>query len=166
MLENENKMRLGPYPVRSPKRFVSGLVLIGISVFVLWAVRDLAHGTIEAMGPGLFPRSLGVLLGLAGVIHLGASFVIDGEPLEKWSLRAPLLVPLGILLFAILIRPCGLSVAGFVGLLVAGFATPEARPREVIIFALLINIACIVLFRYLLELAIPVLIIPGLGIDI
>ena len=48
----------------------------------------------------------------------------------------------------------------------SGFATPEARPREVIVFAALLSLASVILFRYLLQISVAVLIIPGTGISL
>jgi putative tricarboxylic transport membrane protein len=150
--------------IRSPQRFVAGAVLIGVCCFVLWAVADLDPGTVKAMGPGMFPRSLAVLLGIGGIVLIAVSLWLDGEPLGRWSLRGPILVPAGILLFAMTVRPFGLSVACMLALVASGFATPATRPREVIVFAALLTLASVVLFRYLLQISVPVLVIPGTGI--
>jgi len=159
-----NTGRSVPFRIRSPQRLVAGVVLLGICFFVLWAVADFRQGTVTAMGPGMFPRALAVLLGMGGAILVAVSFWIDGEPLEQWSFRGPILVSAGILLFALTIRPLGLSVAAMLALVVSGFATPGARPRGLIVFAVLMTLACVVLFRYLLEISVPVLIVPGTGI--
>lgn len=156
----------GPLRIRAPQRFVAGVVLIGICVFVLWAVRNLSLGSIKFMGPAMFPRVLAVMLGLSGFALIVLSLLRDGEALRTWSYRGPVLVTLAILLFALTIRDFGLAVAGFLALFVSGFATPEARPRETLIFAVAMTAACIILFRYLLGMAVPVLIIPGTGIEI
>ena len=74
--------------------------------------------------------------------------------------------PGGILLFAMTLRPFGLSVACMLALATSGFATPEARPREVIVFAALLSLASVILFRYLLQISVAVLIIPGTGISL
>jgi len=156
--------RLGLPRIRSPQRFVAGAVLIGICLFVFWAVADLRQGTVTAMGPGMFPRALATLLGIGGTMLMAVSFWVDGESLERWSLRGPILVCAGIVLFALAIRPLGLFIACMLALAVSGFATPDARPRQVIVFSLLLALASVGLFRYLLEISIPVLIIPGTGI--
>jgi len=150
--------------VRSPQRFFAGLVLIGICLFVLWAVADLSQGTATAMGPGMFPRGLAVLLGISGVVQVVQSFLLEGEPLQRWAIRGLVLVTVGILLFALTLRPFGLAVAGMLALVVSGFGIEGARPRAVIAFSALVTIVCVVLFRYILEVSIPVLIIPGTGI--
>jgi putative tricarboxylic transport membrane protein len=156
--------RVGPLRVRSPQRFVAGAVLLGICFFVFWAVADLSPGTVKSMGPGMFPRALAALLGISGAILVAVSFWLDGESLERWSFRGPVLVTAGILLFALTVRPFGLSVAGMLALVVSGFAIQDARPRQVIVFSALLTLACVILFRYLLEMSIPVLVVPGTGI--
>ena len=45
--------------------------------------------------------------------------------------------------------------------LVSGAASPETRPKELIVFALVVTALSICLFRYLLHLPIPILIIPN-----
>ncbi len=57
--------------------------------------------------------------------------------------------------------PGGLMVAGPLVVLISGFAEPELRWRELIIFMLIMNAFCIGLFRYALNLPIPLLILPG-----
>ena len=167
MSQSENRSgRTGTLSIRAPQRFVAGVVLVCLSIFVLWAVRNLSLGTIKFMGPAMFPRVLAVMVGASGVALIVLSLLRDGDALQKWSYRGPILVTVSILLFALTIREFGLAVAGFLALFVSGFATPEARPREALIFAVALTVGCIVLFRYLLGMAMPVLIIPGTGIEI
>jgi hypothetical protein len=150
--------------IRAPQKLVAGITLVGICAFVLWATEDLGLGTVKFMGPGMFPRTLALLLGASGVVLIGHALLRDGEQLARWSLRGPVLVNAGIILFALTIRPFGLAVAGMLALVVSGFATAEARPREVFVFAAAVTLGCIVLFRYMLDIAIPVLIVPGTSI--
>lgn len=158
--------RSGTLSIRAPQRFVAGVVLICLCVFVLWAVSNLSMGTVKFMGPAMFPRVLAVMIGASGVVLIVLSLLRDGAALEKWSFRGTILVTVAIVLFALTIREFGLAVAGFLALFVSGFATPEARPRETLIFSVALTAGCIILFRYLLDLAVPVLIIPGTGIEL
>jgi hypothetical protein len=66
-----------------------------------------------------------------------------------------------ILSFAITIRLFGLVVAGPLAMIIGGYATPEVREKEIIIFAAIMTAFCVGLFRYVLNLPIPILIIPG-----
>ena len=154
-----------PSRIRAPQKFLAGVVLVGICAFVLWAVDDLRLGTIQMMGPAMFPRGLGILLGISGLVLIADSLIRDGDGLEKLSLRGPVLVTAGIVTFALTIRPLGLAVAGTLALVVSGFATEEARPAEVVIFAVAVTFGCIIVFRYLLGMAVPVLVVPGTSIN-
>jgi putative tricarboxylic transport membrane protein len=100
-------------------------------------------------------------LGLTGAALSVLSFLKAGEPLGRWPLRGPVLVLLAVVAFALTIRTPGLLVAGPLVVLVGGAASPESRPRELLIFAVVITLACAGLFRYALHLPIPVLVIPG-----
>ena len=162
--------------IRAPQSLVSGLTLIAIALFALWATGNLSQGTLRAMGPAMLPRWLAVGVGLCGLALVVSAFLTDGEPLERWSFRGPLFVAVGILVFALLIRPAqiaiggvsiaspaaGLAVAGPLAMLIGGFGTPDVRPREILIFAVVMTLLCIGLFRYALNLPIPILVIPGL----
>lgn len=166
MSDNPNNAgRQGGLRIRAGQDFLAGIILIGICAFVFWAVSNLNMGTFESMGPAMFPRVLGLLLGLSGVILIVKSFLTDGAPIERATLRGPVLVISGIITFALTIWTMGLAIAGMLALIISGFATEEARPREVVVFAAVITLACIILFRYLLGMAVPVLIIPGTSID-
>lgn len=81
--------------------------------------------------------------------------------LESLGLRGPFFIVAGILSFAITIRLFGLMVAGPLAMIIGGYATSEVREKEIIIFAAVMTALCVGLFRYLLNLPIPILIIPG-----
>jgi hypothetical protein len=81
--------------------------------------------------------------------------------LETRGLRGPFFIVAGILSFAITIRLFGLVVAGPLAMVIGGYATPEVREKEIIIFAAIMTAFCVGLFRYVLNLPIPIIIIPG-----
>jgi hypothetical protein len=153
-------------PVRAPQSVAGGLLLIALAALALWLTRDLDQGTLNSMGPAMLPRWLAVGVGLAGLALLVSAFFKDGDPLEPWSLRGPFFVIVAILAFAITIRPysigpvsmpgLGLLVAGPLAIIIGGFATPEARLRDLVILALSLTPFCMVLFGDLLNLPIPV----------
>ncbi|EIM25388.1 tripartite tricarboxylate transporter TctB family protein [Microvirga lotononidis] len=153
-------------PVRSPQSLVAGLTLVALAALSLWLISDLDQGTLQSMGPALLPRWLAIAVGLCGLVLVGTSFTTDGDFLERWSLRGPVFVIGSILAFALTIRGysfgafalpgLGLLVAGPLGIILGGYATPEARLRELVILALSLTPFCMVLFGDLLNLPIPV----------
>jgi putative tricarboxylic transport membrane protein len=85
----------------------------------------------------------------------------QGEALERWSMRGPLFITCGVIAFALTIRPIGLAVAGPLVALISGAASPESRLKELVVFAFVMTALCVGLFRFVLHLPIPILIIPG-----
>jgi hypothetical protein len=146
---------------RLSRDLLAGVSLIVLAIFALWASKDLPTGTLRAVGPGMMPRSVAVLVLAVGLGIAIAALVKGGEPLERWPLRGPLFVSLGILAFSLTIRSVGLAVAGPVVVIVSGAASPETRPVELLVFAVVMTAFCVGLFRFALGLPIPVLIIPG-----
>lgn len=151
--------------IRAPQNLAGGLALAGLSGLALWLLRDLNQGTLSEMGSALLPRALAVCLGLMGLGLVLSAFIRHGLPLERTELHGPVLVLLAIAFFALTIRPfplgpivipgLGLVVAAPVAIVIAGFATPEARLRELIVLALGLTPLCMLMFGDLLNLPIP-----------
>jgi putative tricarboxylic transport membrane protein len=147
--------------IQGPQDFVAGLTLVGVAVFALWASAGLSQGRLGAMGPGMMPRGTAALVGLIGVLVALTGVFTPGPRLERWSIRGPFFVCLGLVAFALTIRSVGLLLAGPLVAIISGAASPETRMKEILIFGLAVTVFCIGLFKYVLNLPIPVLIIPG-----
>lgn len=152
--------------IRAPRNFWSGLALVALGAFAVWGVRNLSQGTLTAMGPAMLPRWIAVGIGLCGAVLVVASFLREGRPLEPWPIRGPLLVCLGMLVFALGIRSFGFLVAAPLAVTICGFGSSEVRWRELLLLALGLTVFCVGLFRYALNQPIPVLMLPGLAIEI
>lgn len=148
--------------VRSPRDLLAGASLVALAVFALSAGARLEGGTLRAMGPAMLPRAVDVAIGIAGLLLVAFSFFRSGPPLGRWPLRGPIFVSLAVVAFSLTIRSVGLVLAGPLVVIVAGAGTAEVRPRELVIFAIVMTALCVGLFRYVLGLPIPILIVPGL----
>jgi hypothetical protein len=73
---------------------------------------------------------------------------------QAW--RAPLCLLLAATFFGLSVRPLGLVVATPLSLLLASLASPQSRRKESLWFALGMTVFCVVLFRRLLSLPIPI----------
>ena len=135
--------------------FAGGLVIIAVAVFAFWQAFALPVGTLGGMGPGMLPRSLAVLLGVLGALLLADSIWQAGTPLDRWSVRGPLLVLGAVVAFGLAIRPLGLLVAGPLAIVIAAFACDEVRWKETLPFGAVMTVFCIGLFKYALGLPIP-----------
>jgi len=144
-----------------------GILLVALAALALWLTRDLDQGTLNAMGPAMLPRWLAIGVGLSGLALLAFAFIKEGDALERWGLRGPVFVIGAIVAFALTIRPfsfggglatpgLGLLFAGPLAIILGGYATPEARLRDLVLLALSLTPFCMVLFGDLLNLPIPV----------
>lgn len=156
----------GHGPVRAPQSLAGGILLIVLAALALWLTKDLDQGSLGSMGPAMLPRWLAVGVGLSGLALLAFAFIKEGDALERWTLRGPFFIILAILAFAVTIRAfsfgpltlpgLGLLVAGPLAIILGGYATPEARLRELVILALSLTPFCMLLFGDLLNLPIPI----------
>lgn len=141
---------------RAPQDLAGGAALIVLAALALFLARGLPVGRLGAMGPGMLPVVVAALVGGFGLYLVVQSFLTDGPPMERWTLRGPAFILGAVLLFAVTVRPLGMAVAGPLVILVGGFADRDARPRELLVFGLVMSALCIGLFRYALGLPIPV----------
>ena len=151
--------------IRGPQSFVSGLVLVALALFAIWLTSDLPQGTLRAMGPAMLPRWLAIGVGLCGAALVAIAFVRPGEALAGFGFRGPVVVGIAIVCFGMTIRgfnlgpvqvpQLGLLGAGPLAIFISGFASSEARLRELLILALGLTAFCMVLFGDLLNLPIP-----------
>ncbi|MET0427627.1 MAG: tripartite tricarboxylate transporter TctB family protein [Microvirga sp.] len=153
-------------PVRGPQSLAGGLLLLALAALALWLTSDLSKGTLRSMGPAMLPDWLAYGVALCGIALVAGAFMKAGDALERWSVRGPLLVLIGILAFAATIRPfsfgslslpgLGLVAAGPLAIVIGGYATPEVRLRDLVILALSLTPFCMLLFGDLLNLPIPI----------
>ncbi len=152
--------------IAAPQDFAGGLFLIAIGLGALWASSGLGMGTLRAMGPGMLPKSLAVMVAGLGVLLLITSLRVEGPALDRWSMRGLIFVLLGACLFALTIRgsdlpfgfklpAIGLIVAGPLVAIVSAFASPETKWSEVLLFAAFMTALCASIFKYALGLPIP-----------
>jgi Tripartite tricarboxylate transporter TctB family len=116
-----------PSFIRAPKDFWAGLIYIGIGATALWVGIDYKMGTAGRMGPGYFPKVLGGILVVLGVIAILRSLVTKGEPIGAILWKPLALILLACALFGLLLRPFGLLVSLFALCLVSAAASKEFK---------------------------------------
>ncbi len=136
----------------------AGLFLLALAAIAGWQASRLIAGTLRQIGPGLLPGTLAVLTALSGLaLVLRSLGQKKGARLGRWSVRGPVFVLGAAVFFGLTIRSLGLVVAGPGVVLIAVLASPERRGREALVFALSMTLFCVVLFKLLLQLPIPLL---------
>lgn len=133
------------------------LILIGVA-FSFYAWERYSIGTLRQMGPGLFPVALGAILAVIGLgICLSAWFRRDGgrSSLPVFQFWTPLLVLVGVVAFALTIRPFGLIPAIVVTTIVSSFAEMRLRFLSTLILCVVLSVFSWLVFGRLLGLSIP-----------
>ena len=132
-----------------------GLVLLSVAAVALWQGADLSAGSLRQIGPGFMPRVLASVTGLCGVVLCAYALVGRGAMMERWSVHGMVFVLAGIAAFAMTVRPLGLAIAGPLVVIISAFATSAVRWREIVLFGLALTAACVILFKVLLRLPVP-----------
>ena len=134
---------------------IAGLILVAIGAVAAWQGSALTVGTPRHIGPGMVPLALSALIALIGFGLIGFG-LRDGQSYrDRWPLRGPLFILGAAVVFGLAVRPLGLTLAGPLLVIVSAFASDESRWLEVLLFALGMTVFCVVLFKYLLNLPIP-----------
>lgn len=136
--------------------------MLAIAAITLIALSRVSSVRFQSISPTLFPRLCAYALAVGGVVLLIRAFTCDGPRVEPTPLRGLTLVPLAVVVFGLLTPMVGYAVAGLLTVVIGGFASPEVRPRELLITAVGLTILCLALFSYGLGLTIPVFKLPGL----
>ena len=134
---------------------IAGLILLVIAAVAAWQGSTLRLGTPRHLGPGMIPLVLSASIALIGVILVGLGVRHMRTNRERWPLRGPVFILGSAVVFGLAIRPLGLAVAGPLVVIVGAFASDETRWIEVLLFAVGMTLFCVVLFKYLLSLPIP-----------
>lgn len=137
---------------------VTFAVLLSVAAIAAKIINSVFYGGTQ--GSNVFFYTV-IVLFYGTILLMFVSTLKSNTWLEKRGLRGAFFIVAGILSFAITIRLFGLVVSGPLAMIIGGYATPEVREKEIIIFAAIMTAFCVGLFRYVLNLPIPILIIPG-----
>lgn len=146
------------------KDVLSGSLFILVGAAGLYLGADYAIGTAFRMGPGYFPRVLCGLLVVIGLIIAIKGLIVGGERPEALHIRPLILVTLAVLTFAGSIVNFGLLPAALAVVLIGSMGGPEFRVLEGILLSLFLTAAAIGVFKYGLNMTMPILDIAPLGL--
>jgi len=143
--------------IRNPKDFWSGILFLALGLGFLWVGQDYAFGTARRMGPAFFPTVLAAILCVIGLVVVVKSFLTPGQPITGFALKGLVMVTLGCIAFAVLIRGAGLAAAVAVITLVSALASVHFKARNVIIMMIVLAGFCSLVFVKALGLPIPII---------
>lgn len=139
-----------------PKDLLAGLIFIVTGTALFIAAQKYEVGSANRMGAGYMPALMGVVLVFLGACSLltamrgGASDPIERTPLEPF-----VLVVASVVAFALLIDAAGFLVALAALISIACLRRLRSNPLEVGAIYLALAGFCSVVFRYALEMPLP-----------
>lgn len=141
--------------IRSQQDFMAAIFLLLVCAVAFWQALALPIGTLNAIGPGMMPAVLSIILSILSGVLLVDSLKEDGPQVTAPSLRGIVFILGSFIAFGLAVRPLGLVVAGPLAVVLSGFATNETRFGETLLFGLAMTAFCIALFKFALGLPIP-----------
>lgn len=146
------------------KDVLSGSLFILVGAAGLYLGADYAVGTAFRMGPGYFPRVLCGLLVAIGLVIAVKGLIVGGEKPEGLHMRPLILVSVAVLAFAASIVNFGLLPAALAVVFIGAMGGPEFRVVEGVLLAVFLTAAAIGVFKYGLNMTMPILEIAPLGL--
>ena len=147
--------------IRHPKDFFAGLLFIAFGIAAIVIGSNYTLGTAVRMGPGYFPRILGILLILLGGALAIRALRLRGDPLPRWKWRPTLIVLGSVVLFGLIVTHAGLVLSTILLVVLASAASPEFRLKEAAISGVLLAALAVGVFVIALKLQLPIW--PGSG---
>ena len=142
--------------IRNPKDFFAGAMFIAVGVATIALGTRYTLGSAARMGPGYFPRLLGILLIALGGILAARSLRTDGPRIAAIRWRPTLIVLGSVVLFGAIVQPVGVALSTVMLIVAASAASREFRPRESLIAGVLLAALAVGVFVLGLQLQLPI----------
>jgi hypothetical protein len=142
--------------IRHPKDLVAGLMFAAVGIAAIVIAANYPLGTAARMGPGYFPRMLGILLIILGAALALRALRIQGSALPAWPWRPTVVVLGSVVLFGLIVTRAGLALSTVVLIFLASLASHEFRPKEALISGILLAALAIGVFIVGLKLQLPI----------
>jgi Tripartite tricarboxylate transporter TctB family len=142
--------------IKHQKDFWAGVLYIAFGLAAIGIALDYPLGTANRMGPGYFPRGLGTLMIVLGLILVARSFKLKGEPVRFPSFKPVLIVLGSVVLFGLAAPKLGLVIATIILIIASSTASHEFRWKEAVIASLILAAFTVAAFSYGLKLQLPI----------
>lgn len=141
--------------VRNPKDFLAGLLFMAFGIAALVLSHSYEIGEASRMGPGYFPRVLGILLLGLGAILSPRGLRPTMEPQPEWRWRPLAIVLLGVGTFS-LAPWLGVVITGALLVFISSSASQEFRWKEALVSGVVQGVAVVAIFVYGLGIPLPI----------
>lgn len=138
------------------KDLLAGLMFIVIGVVFFVGAYNYQMGTAARMGPGYFPRILGGVMAVLGVIVAGIGLKNQAQWAATegigWTWKPVFIVTLAVVLFGATLPSLGMVIAIILLTMLSGFAAHDKNYRELAIITVIMCLFCAAVFVWGLKL--------------
>jgi hypothetical protein len=132
--------------IRHPKDFFAGLLFVAFGIAAIAIGSGYPLGTAARMGPGYFPRILGILLIGFGATIAARGLKLQGKPILFGSPK-PMVIVLGsVALFAFLSPHIGLVLASVMLIVLSSAGSAQFRWREALVSGVVLAAGAVLVF--------------------
>jgi Tripartite tricarboxylate transporter TctB family len=153
--------------IKSQKDFFSGLMFLIVGGLFAVGAYSYNMGDGARMGPGYFPRLLGIILAVIGAVVTFKALTVEtegGDKIGKWAWRPLFYIIAANLAFGVLLGglpsiklpAMGMIAAIFALTVIAAKAGDKFQLKENLILAAILSVGSYLAFIVLLKLQIPV----------
>jgi hypothetical protein len=142
--------------VRHPKDFWSGLLFVAFGLAAIIIGANYPLGTAARMGPGYFPRILGILLIVLGGALVLRSLRLQGAKVPRFVWRPTLIVLGTVVVFGFVVEQVGLLVSTVGLIFFSSMASTEFRWKEALMSGIFFAVLAIAVFVLGLKLQLPI----------
>ena len=137
------------------------IFLVGFSIFIGFFSIRLGIGGLDLLGAGFLPFLAAILLFVMSLTVLTKGFLekpeIEGQknPLHLGEFKKPLMLVVGLIMYAILLKPLGYPITMFLFVFSMFVMMQPKKWKADLFIAALISIVSFVLFNVLLNVPLP-----------
>jgi hypothetical protein len=142
--------------IRNPRDFFAGLLFVAFGIAALVISQSYALGSASRMGPGYFPRLLGILLVSLGALQSLLSFRSTEQSDGQWHWRPLLIVLVSVAIFSAVAPWLGVVIASLLLVFISSAASSEFKWKEALVSGAIQGFAAVAVFVYGLGLPLPV----------
>ncbi len=138
------------------KDLLAGLMFIVIGVVFFVGAYNYQMGTAARMGPGYFPRILGGVMAVLGVIVAGIGLKNQAQWSATegigWTWKPVIILTVAVVLFGATLPSLGMVIAIILLTMLSGFAAHDKNYRELVIVTVIMCLFCAAVFVWGLKL--------------
>jgi hypothetical protein len=146
----------GVRSIRNPKDFWAGILFIAIGIAAIGIGSKYNLGTAARMGPGYFPRILGMLLIALGAVLSVRALRLQGAPIPPFKWRPTIIVLGSVVLFGLIVSHVGMAISVVLLIFLSSAASTEFRPKEALVAGVLLAMLAVGVFVIGLKLQLPI----------